>query len=685
LDCVSGVALDEFRWTIDWTALKYPRGGAKEILRTPQLSEGRGVEGIKRPIGFPRQGDIVHRLSLPLVAVLILGLASGCATGGGSAESAPPPVPGVVVVPQSASVTAGASVQVTAVVTDVPNATVTWTVNGVANGNSTIGTITGASGLTAFYNAPVPFPTPNNPVQITATIVANPAIFGSAMETLANAETANAADRLLEQSTFGPTPALVTNVSETGSAYFLSSQLAMPPTLFADPATTETNNGPLQQRYFIEFVTAPDQLRQRVAFALGQIFVISSLTDNTPQSFTPYLNLLETDAFTNYRQIMEDVTLSPAMGHYLDMVNNNKPTATTHADENYARELMQLFTLGENLINNDGSSQLDVNGNTIPTYSETQIDAFSRAYTGWTYPTMPGATLEKNNPAYWTGPMVPVETNHDEAVKQLLTYPGVASGGLLPVNQTAEEDLEGALDNIFNHPNLPAFVSMRLIQHLVTSNPSPAYIQRVANVFINNGSGVRGDMTAVITAILMDPEARQNDDPTVAETATFGHLQEPILYIAGLLRAFGATTDGSNLPGQGTNMGQTALSPGSVFNFYSPLYVIPGTTTLGPEFQILTTATTLARTNFVNTYVFGTGLGTGATVDFTSYGTEAANPTALLTTLNTLMLHGTMSSSMQSSILTAVQAVPSGSSQALNQAEAAIYLIASSSEYQVQH
>jgi hypothetical protein len=151
-----------------------------------------------------------------------------------------------------------------------------------------------------------------------------------------------------------------------------------------------------------------------------------------------------------------------------------------------------------------------------------------------------------------------------------------------------------------------------------------------------------------------------------------------------LLRAFGATTDGSNLTGQGTNMGQTALTPGSVFNFYSPLYVIPGTTTVGPEFQILTTATTLARTNFVNTFVFSTSLGTGATVSFASYGTEAANPAALLASLNTLMLHGTMSATMQSDILTAMQAVPAGSTQALTQAETAIYLIASSSQYQVQ-
>jgi len=630
-------------------------------------------------------GVPVKRLLLPLVATLFLSLASGCSSGGGGAEA--PPVPGVVIGAQTASVTAGASIQMTATVTDVVAPILVWDVNGVVGGNSTVGTINpSGSGITAVYTAPAPLPSPNNPVSIHATITSTPSpLVGTAIETLVSAGLApNAADRFLEQSTFGPTPQLVTTVSETGLSEFLSSQLAMPPTLFALPAVTETNNGPLQQRYYVEFVTAPDQLRQRVAFALGQIFVISSTTVNTPQAFTPYLNVLESDAFTNYRQIMEDVTLSPAMGAYLDMVNNNKPTATTHADENYARELMQLFSLGEDLINNDGSSQLDANGNVIPTYSETQIDAFSRAYTGWTYPTMPGATAAEHNPAYWTGPMVPWETNHDEAVKQLLTYPGAANGGLMPVNQTAEQDLEGALDNIFNHPNLPAFVCTRLIQHLVTSNPSPAYIQRVANVFINDGEGVRGDMSAVITAILMDPEARQNDDPTVAEAAGFGHLQEPILYITGLLRAFGATTDGSNLTGQGTNMGQTALTPGSVFNFYSPLYVIPGTTTVGPEFQILTTATTLARTNFVNTFVFSTSLGTGATVSFASYGTEAANPAALLASLNTLMLHGTMSATMQSDILTAMQAVPAGSTQALTQAETAIYLIASSSQYQVQ-
>ena len=627
----------------------------------------------------------MRRILLPLFAVLLAGLAVGCSNGGGGVMA--PPVPGVVVNAEIPSVLAGASTPLTATVTDVANPTLVWDVNGVTDGNSTLGTISSISGLTAVYTAPVPLPSPNNPVTIHATISTNAALFGSAIETLVSAGLdPNIADRFLEQSTFGPTPQLITNVSETGTAYFLGSQLAMPPTIFADPAITETNNGPLQQRYYIEFATAPDQLRQRVAFALGQIFVISTLTVNTPQAFTPYLNLLENDSFTNYRTIMEDVTLSPAMGDYLDMVNNDKPTATTHADQNYARELMQLFTLGENLINNDGSAQLDGSGNAIPTYSEDQIDAFSRAYTGWTYPTEPGATLVKHNPAYWTGPMVPFETNHDEAVKQLLTYTGAVNGGLLPVNQTAEQDLEAALDNIFNHPNLPAFVCTRLIQHLVTSNPSPAYIQRVANVFINNGSGVRGDMTAVITAILTDPEARRGDVPAMALVGD-GHLQEPILYITGLLREFGATTDGSSLAAQGNNMGQYALQPGSVFNFYAPTYVITGSSPplLGPEFQILTTATALARANFAYNFVFNSSLGTGAAVSFASYGTEASNLTTLLSTLNTLMLHGTMSASMQSSILTAMQAVPVGTTQTLVQAQTAIYLIATSSEYQVDH
>jgi uncharacterized protein (DUF1800 family) len=432
-------------------------------------------------------------------------------------------------------------------------------------------------------------------------------------------------------------------------------------------------------------LSAPDQLRQRVAFALGQTFVIAGDKINTPQAFTPYLDLLDSDAFTNYRQIMKDVTLSPAMGHYLDMVNNDKPnsTGTTHANENYARELMQLFTIGTSLLNEDGSPVLDSSGNPIPTYTQDVVQAFARAYTGWTYPTQPGMTTATHNPAYWNGPMVAVDSNHDTNSKQLLQYAGVSAGGLLPSGQTAEQDLDGALDNIFNHPNVPPFVAKRLIQHLVTSNPSTAYVQRIADVFKNDGAGVRGDMKAIITAILLDPEARRGDDPSQV-AANDGHLQEPILYMAALLRAFRATTDGSNLAGQGGTMGQTALFPASVFNFFSPNFVISGSRLQGPEFQILTTATTASRANWVNAFAFGS-LGSGTKVDFSDYAALASNPGALLDSLNTLMLHGEMSAGMRSSILAALQAVPAGSTQKLQQARTAIYLIGTSSSYQVQH
>ena len=496
---------------------------------------------------------------------------------------------------------------------------------------------------------------------------------------------ANVADRFLEQSTFGPTTALISQVQYSGLQGFLTAQYALPITKYPLPASGESGLDAVQQRFFVQNLTAPDQLRQRVAFALSQIFVIggNKVTDAT--GYTNYLQLLENDAFTNYRQIMQDVTLSPAMGHWLDMVNNGKPNISKgdHANENYAREFMQLFTIGTSQLNPDGSFQLDSSGKQIPTYTQDTVEAFARAYTGWTYPVAPGATQQTYNPQYWTGAMVAVDSNHDTGAKQLLTYSGASGGGALPAGQTSVQDLQGAIDNVFNHPNVGPFISRELIQHLVTSNPSPAYIQRVASVFNDNGASVRGDMKSVITAILMDSEARRGDDPATA-VGTDGHLQEPILYITGLLRAFGATSDGSNLSYYGNGMGQEALYAPSVFNFYSPNFVIPGTTTFGPEFQILTTATSLNRVNWVNNFVYGS-LGSGTTVNFSSYATQAANPSALLASLNTLMLHGSMSADMQSTILTAMQTVPAGSKQGMQEAQAAIYLIGTSSQYQVQH
>ena len=248
----------------------------------------------------------------------------------------------------------------------------------------------------------------------------------------------------------------------------------------------------MQQRFFVQLSARQDQLRQRVAFALRQIFVIAGDKINEPTAYTPYL-ALENDAFTNYRQIMQDVTLSPAMGHYLDMVNNDKPNDTgTHADENYARELMQLLPR-HSMLNEDGSPQLDSSNNPIPTYTQDTVVAFARAYTGWTYPTQPERRFKSTIRRIGPGPMVAFESNHDRA-RSSCCYTRAPHREASPAGQTAEQDLQGALDNIFNHPNVPPFVALRLIQHLVTSNPSPAYIQRVADVFKNNGSGVRGDM-----------------------------------------------------------------------------------------------------------------------------------------------------------------------------------------------
>jgi uncharacterized protein (DUF1800 family) len=498
-----------------------------------------------------------------------------------------------------------------------------------------------------------------------------------------------AAVRFLEQSTFGPTPAAVSQLQSTGFSIFLNGQFTQPMSTYPDPSATDTLT-PTQQIFFTNAFSGPDQLRQRVAFALSEIWVTSGNTI-PPQGMAPYMRLLLQDAFGNYRTLMTDVTLSPAMGDYLNMVNNDKPPTGTHANENYARELMQLFTLGLDQLNEDGTP---TSNPPTPTYDQNAVQALAKAFTGWTYPTQPGSTLTKHNPTYWLGPMEALDTNHDMTSKTLLPVNGTAT--TLPAGQNAAADLKGALDNIFAQPSLSPFVSKQLIQHLASSNPSAAYVKRVATVFDSGtfsgsgatfGSGQRGDLRAVIAAILLDPEARRGDDPTTANAGD-GHLREPILFITSILRAFGAASDGAGPLNfvSGSNLNESPLSAPSVFNFFPPDYNIPGTNLLGPEFALDTAATTLVRVNFVNSFVYGSI--TGTTVDFTPYANLAANPDAtgqLLDSLNGLLLHGSLSSSARSSILTAVNAVPAGSTQNLLRAKAAIYLILSSSQYQVEH
>ena len=488
---------------------------------------------------------------------------------------------------------------------------------------------------------------------------------------------AAAAVRFLEESTFGPTPELVTQVQQNGFAPFLETQLAAPISTYPTPLSTDTNLTKVQNQFWVNAVNDSDQLRQRVAFALNEIWVVSQNKVSNPVAYTNYLQALTKDALGNYYAVMKDVTLTPAMGHFLDMVNNDVPGVGQHANENYARELMQLFTLGVNQLNPDGTPQFDSGGNPIPTYTQNDVMALGRSFTGWTYPTQPGQTLQKHNPFYGGGPMVAFESNHDANAKTLLGQP-VAAG------QTAEQELDAVLTILFNHPNVPSFVARQLIEKLVTSNPSAAYVGRVASAFSSGtfqtyGSGKRGDMRATVAAILLDAEARRGDSATTAD-ASDGKLREPVVMEASIARAFHATTDGTGFTNWSSALSQSLFNSGSVFNFFPPTNPIAGTTLNGPEFAIFNTNTSLARVNFINSMVNGT-ISSGTKLDITPV-INAGTPDQMVDWLNTLFLHGTMSSQMKQGILTAMSAV--GSTDRPSQARVAIYLVTSSSQYQVQ-
>ena len=501
----------------------------------------------------------------------------------------------------------------------------------------------------------------------------------------------NVASRFLDQAAFGPDAATVAHVQTVGLDGYLSEQFAAPISPYPDPATTGFGINQVQARFFTNAVHGQDQLRQRVAFALGQIFVVSAIEENTPTQLVPYLQILQNDAFGNFRTLMKDVTLSPTMGEYLDMRNNDKadPTRGTRANENYARELMQLFTSGLFQLNPDGTLMLDSSGNPIPTYDQTTIQNFAKVYTGWTYPTRPGAVLQRHNPAYFIGPMVPFEANHDTTSKTLL------NGVVLPAGQKADQDLEAALDNIFNHPNVGPFISTRLIQHLVTSNPSPEYVGRVASVFNDNGAGVRGDLASVVRAILLDPDARVGDNgPWMSlwlSNDNSGHLREPVFVIASILRGLGALVNDTNpLTTLATNLGQTIFAPPTVFNYYAPGYHIPsqftpGSSLLGPEFQLQSPSAAVARYNLVNTMIYG-NLGAGAVIDLTPFSNLGGNSQALVDAVSRAFLYGLMPGAMQTELLHATGAVTGTTAAASKaRAQAALYLAISSSYYNVEH
>ncbi len=497
---------------------------------------------------------------------------------------------------------------------------------------------------------------------------------------------AKAAARLLDQTTFGPTLSLIQQVQQQGVASWLNEQFNIPRSVLANigpvaPAyCAETAYMCAQSEWWRVALAGKDQLRQRVAFALSEIFVVS--TDDialTGRSIPPYVNMLAGDAFGNWSTIMKDVTLSPAMGLYLNMMDSGKATGSEIANENFARENMQLFNLGVNLLNEDGTLKLSSSGKPIPTYTEAQVQAFARVFTGWTWANANGSSPDEFiGTANYTYPMAAVEAHHDENAKTLL------NGTVLPAGQTAEQDLDDALTNIFEHPNLPPFVCRQLIQHLVTGDPSPGYVSRVAAVFINDGNNVRGNMRAVLTAIFTDQEARAGDTNPAADG---GHLREPILWMTNVMRGLGGVNvDPNNYyfeMSYNTNLlGEEPFAAPSVFNFFPPNYVIPDTTLNSPEFALENTASVIDRLTMANTLMqnaipsFNIDLSATSTL-----GKLASSPSLLVDTLGVIFMHSAMDADVRTEIINEI----SGLRDAATRVRIATYLVITSSEYKVMH
>ena len=600
------------------------------------------------------------------ITVRATSVAAPTISGAASVTVQPPPPPVVTISPTTVSVNAGQTQQFSASVTGAANTAVSWSVNNVVGGNVTVGTIS-ASGL---YAAPLNVPTPAG-VSIRATSVANSSSGASATLTVTQPPgggvsqgTPNlSAGRFLEQAAYGPTPAEIAHVNAIGPGAWIDEQFSLPETPITNPGAMAM--GTVQSDYLARISSAPDQLRQRVSYALSQIIVISANKNIYPDELVPYLQILSRNAFGNYRTLLDEISHSPQMGKYLDLANSNKPMGVSAANENYARELMQLFTIGLDLLNPDGSRQLDAQGNPLRAYDQSTVQQVALALTGWTFPG-PNA----NNWENFSGPLVAHQINHDTRAKTLV-------GVTLPAGQTAQQDMDGVLDWLFNHPNIAPFISTRLIRALVKSNPSPAYIARISAVFANNGAGVRGDLKAVVRAILLDAEAR---DDAADPTTNPGRLKDALFNVAAFVRALGGSILTTNqLSWEFSRMSQTPLTPNSVFGFYSPLYHIPRSPLIGPEFQIYGPTESVLRGNML--WEILTSPGGSFAVNLAPFQNIAGNTIALIDACDQTLLYGRMPAPMRQSLANAINAQSDPQSRMLT----AIYLTALSGFYAVQY
>jgi len=494
--------------------------------------------------------------------------------------------------------------------------------------------------------------------------------------------------RFLDQATFGPTEAGAQLVVNRGYAGWIDDQIAVPASLelpylqgLVLPPGTQLSQTDRLDAWYRNAVLGQDQLRQRVAFALSEIMVVSdqSVLVNFPLGLAYYYDLLAQNAFGNFRELMEVVTINPSMGVYLSMLGNEKPDSARNIrpDENYARELMQLFTLGLVELNPDGTTKLDGQGQPIPTYTQETIEGFAHVYTGWTF----GGSLAFFLPSFdFQRPMQAFPSFHATGAKTVLR------GTVIPAGQTPEKDLDDALDNIFNHPNVGPFIAKALIQRLTSSNPSPTYVQRVAARFDNNGAGVRGDLTAVVRAILLDSEARAA--PTSGNS---GKLKEPLIRLIALWRAFdGKAASGRYLFDQPqVFFGQAPLRSPSVFNFFGPDHQPTGEIAqaglFAPEMEIVTE---YSATNMTNYLLFSIYLRNQATpglvpndiyIDIAAEQQLAADPQAMVNRIVDRFTGGQTSDAVKAEAVAMANRAPL-SNPTLRVAEA-LFLIASSPEY----
>jgi uncharacterized protein (DUF1800 family)/CTP-dependent riboflavin kinase len=516
------------------------------------------------------------------------------------------------------------------------------------------------------------------------------------------------ATRLANQASFGPTEALVATIQSQGPSAWVASQMKTSGSGYSSGGTsaihqwTDKTKGfcdgrancsrdyasaiPLVWDFYRNAMTQPDQLRQRVAYALQQIFVVSQVEINGTYGPRRYHNMILDNSLGNFRNLLRGVTLSPVMGDYLNNANNDAKAP----NENFARELLQLFSIGTCRLNSDGTLY---GGSCQTTYGNDTVRNYAYALTGWTYPdgglgAYP-AVPEGTPWTFYDGDMKPLVGFHDTQQRQLL------SGVMVPAGTTASQALDKVLDSIMAHPNVGPFIGRQLITHLVTSNPSPAYVGRVAQAFNTGkfgsfGNGQKGDMKAVIAAILLDSEARNPNPP-----ASFGKLREPVLHFTGFLRAMGGRTDGEVFHyWWGDVVRQHMFRPPSVFNFYPTDYPVPGTTLEGSTFGIHNANAAIERLNYLNYLLYWNGTAadpnvpnaTGTKLDLTSFEADAEDAGKLVDRLSSLVLGTTLPSASRAEIIKAMELYNATwhSSWRNWRVRQAAYLVFGSPEYQIQ-